>query len=319
MGTSARTLQLLSLLQGRRYWSGAALAQRLEVSLRTLRRDVELLRELGYPVQAHRGVDGGYQLAPGAVLPPLLLDDEEAVALAVGLQAATTSDVTGMAESALRALAKVVQVMPPGLRTRVDALRAMTVMGAPGAAGTGTEVDPAVLTTTAQACRDDERLVLAYTAADGAASERTVEPYRLVSLGRRWYLVAYDLDRHDWRSFRLDRMRDVRREGSRFRQRTLPAEDAATFVRQGMRSLPASYQVSAVVHAPAAQVQPRLGRWATAEPIDDGSCRVSMRADNLDWAAFTLAVAAADVTDVSPPELREHLQRWVRHLTAGGP
>jgi predicted DNA-binding transcriptional regulator YafY len=319
MSTSARTLQLLSLLQGQRYWPGAALASRLEVSLRTLRRDVERLRELGYPVQAHRGVDGGYQLAPGAVLPPLLLDDDEAVALAVGLQAATSSDVAGMAESSLRALAKVVQVMPPRLRARVEALRAMTVSGAPGAAGVGAEVDPAVLTTTAQACRDDERLVLAYTAADGSATTRTVEPHRLVSLGRRWYLVAYDLQRHDWRSFRLDRIGGVEREGSRFRQRELPAEDAAAFVRQGMRSLPVSYEVSAVVRAPAAQVQPRLGPWAVAEHLDDRSCRLRMRADSLDWAAFALAVTAADVTDVAPPELEEHLRRWVEHLTAGAP
>ncbi len=146
MGTSARTLQLLSLLQGQRYWPGTELAERLAVSLRTLRRDVERLRDLGYPVQAHRGVDGGYQLAAGAVLPPLVLD-EEAVALAVGLQAATNNAVPGMAESSVRALAKVVQVMPPRLRGRVDALRAMTVTGAYGGAGTGAEVDPAVLTT----------------------------------------------------------------------------------------------------------------------------------------------------------------------------
>jgi predicted DNA-binding transcriptional regulator YafY len=192
----------------------------------------------------------------------------------------------------------------------------MTVSGAPGPAGAGAEVDPTVLTTTAQACRDDERLVLDYTAADGAASTRTVEPHRLVSLGRRWYLVAYDLQRHDWRSFRLDRIGGVDREGSRFRQRELPAEDAAAFVRQGMRALPVTYDVSAVVRAPAAQVQPRLGPWAVAEHLDDHACRVHMRTDSLDWAAFALAVAAADVTDVAPPELEEHLRRWVEHLTA---
>ncbi len=316
MGTSERTLQLLSLLQGQRYWPGAELAQRLEVSLRTLRRDVERLRDLGYPVTAHRGVDGGYQLAAGAVLPPLVLDDEEAVALAVGLQAATTSAVAGMAESSVRALAKVVQVMPPRLRARVDALRAMTVPGSYGAGWSGPEVDASVLTTVASACRDDERLLLAYTAGDGVDSERTVEPYRLVSLGRRWYLVAYDLDRHDWRTFRLDRVGGLRREGSRFRPRRLPAEDAAAFVRQRMTSLPSPYEVTALLHAPAAEVQPRLGRWATVEPVDVGTCRLRMRADSLDWAAFSLAVAAADATEVEPPELRQHVRRWAQRLTA---
>jgi predicted DNA-binding transcriptional regulator YafY len=131
--------------------------------------------------------------------------------------------------------------------------------------------------------------------------------------------VAYDLDRHDWRSFRLDRIGDLQREGSRFRQRELPAEDAAAFVRQGMRTLPVSYDVSALAHAPAAQVQPRLGRWAVAEPVDHATCRIRMRADSLDWAAFALAVAAVDITEVAPPELREHLQRWAGHLTAVRP
>src|SRR3954462_4975793 len=204
--TSSRTLRLLSLLQSRRHWAGADLAGRLGISVRTLRRDVDRLRELGYPVEAQRGVDGGYALAPGAALPPLVLDDDEAVALAVGLQAAATVELAGMAETSVRALAKGVQVMPARLRRRVDALRAMTVPGAWGNPGTGGAVDPAVLTAVALACRDTERLAFEYTAADGARRGRPVEPFRLVSLGRRWYLVGYDLDRGDWRTFRLDRV-----------------------------------------------------------------------------------------------------------------
>src|SRR3954470_19660730 len=169
-----RTLRLLSLMQGRRDWSGVALAGRLGVSVRTLRRDVERLRELGYPVEAQRGVDGGYALTPGAALPPLVLDDDEAVALAVGLQAAAAVEVAGMAETSVRALAKVVQVMPARLRRRVDALRAMTVPGAWGAQTAEGGVEPAVLTTVALACRDSERLAFDYTAAGGARTERSV-------------------------------------------------------------------------------------------------------------------------------------------------
>src|SRR5215217_1630885 len=160
---SARTLRLLSLLQQRRYWAGPDLADRLGVSVRTLRRDVDRLRELGYPVEAQRGVDGGYQLAPGAALPPLVLDDEEAVALTVGLQTAAQSAIAGTAESSVRALAKVVQVMPPGLRRRVEALRAVTEPA--GWGSTTAVVDPESLAVVAQACRDAERLAFGYTAA----------------------------------------------------------------------------------------------------------------------------------------------------------
>src|SRR4051794_3447597 len=172
--TSSRTLRMLSLLQAQRYWPGPELADRREVSVRTLRRDVERLRELGYPVQAHRGVDGGYQLAAGAALPPLVLDDEEAVALTVGLQAAAQGGVAGVAEASVRALAKVVPVMPPRLRRRVEALRTATV---PAAGDGGPAVDPGVLTAVAQACRDAERLEFVHTAADGDRTERHVEPF----------------------------------------------------------------------------------------------------------------------------------------------
>jgi predicted DNA-binding transcriptional regulator YafY len=309
--TSSRTLRLLSLLQTHRYWPGAELADRLEVSVRTLRRDVDRLRELGYPVEAHRGVDGGYQLAAGAAMPPLVLDDEEAVALAVGLQAAAQGGVAGVAEASVRALAKVVPVMPPRLRRRVEALRMATV---PSTFSGGPAVDPGVLTAVAQACRDTERLEFGYAAADGTRSERLVEPFRLVPLGRRWYLVAYDLHRHDWRSFRLDRLTDPRRTGARFRPRELPADDAAAYVRAKLRTLPTSYEVELLVEAPAEAVEARIGRWAGVEAAGAGRCRLRMNTDSLDWAAFAVGTLGAEVTVVSPPELREHLQRWGERL-----
>jgi len=311
---SVRTLRLLALLQTRRYWAGADLADRLGVSLRTLRRDVDRLRELGYPVEAQRGVDGGYALAPGAALPPLVLDDEEAVALAAGLQAAAQGAVAGIAETSVRALAKVVQVMPVRLRRRVDALRAMTVPVEWGSGGAGPTVDPGVLTTVALACRDGERLEFQYTAADGPRTDRSVEPHRLVSLGRRWYLVGYDLTRHDWRSFRLDRLRGPRGTGVRFGPRRLPAEDVAAFVRQRMGAYPAQYAVDAVVRAPAGDVRRRIGRWASVDEDGEAACRVRMDADDLDWAATGLAMTAADFTVVSPPELVDHLQRMAGRI-----
>ena len=273
--TSTRTLRLLSLLQARRYWPGPELAGRLQVSPRTLRRDIDRLRELGYPILAQRGVAGGYQLAAGAALPPLLVEDEEAVALVIGLQAAAQSAVEGIAESSVRALAKVVQVMPARLRRQVEALGAMTVPARWGSA-TQPSVDPGTLTTTALACRDSERIHFAYTAADGRQTDRHVEPHRLVQLGRRWYLVGYDLVRHDWRSFRLDRLAEPRGSGARFRPRTLPTADAATFVRAGIKNVATSYDVEILVEAPAASVRDRIGRWATVEEAAPGRCRVRM-------------------------------------------
>ena len=316
--TSSRTLRLLSLLQTHRCWPGPQLADRLGVSVRTLRRDIDRLRELGYPVDANRGVDGGYQLAPGAALPPLVLDDEEAVALAVGLQAAAQAGVSGIAESSVRALAKVVQVMPPRLRRRVDALQAMTVPA--GWRSATPSADPTTLTTLAQACRDSERLEFSYTAASGARSDRQVEPLRLVSLGRRWYLVAYDLGRHDWRSFRVDRLAAPQRTGARFRARALPAEDAAAFVRRSVEQVPVGWAVEVLVEAPVPAVQAVVERWGTAEDAGDGRCRLTMRADSLDWPAMVIGALGADVEVVSPPELLDHLRGWATTFDrAAGP
>ncbi len=308
--TSSRTLRLLSLLQSRRYWPGTELAGRLGVSARTLRRDVDRLRALGYPVEAQRGVAGGYQLSVGAVLPPLVLDDDEAVALGVGLQTAVQGGgVAGIEESSVRALAKVVQVMPARLRRRIDTLAAMTVP-APWS-GPDTSVDPDDLTTIAQACRDTVRLEFAYTARDGTPSERRVEPHRLVLLGRRWYLVAWDMLRSDWRSFRLDRLSAPRSTGAVFVTRELPADDAAEFVRTGMDSQPSRLDVEAVVHAEASLVRSRIGRWATVEPIDGGRCRLRMSADSPDWVLLTLGSVDAEFDVVRPPEVVERARQWI--------
>ncbi|MBO0870102.1 MAG: YafY family transcriptional regulator [Micromonosporaceae bacterium] len=311
--TSSRTLRLLSLLQARRYWPGAELAQRLQVSARTLRRDIDRLRELGYPVEAQRGVDGGYQLAAGAALPPLVVDDEEAVALAIGLRAAAQDAGEGIAEATVRALAKVVQVMPGRLRRRVEALSAMTVPAGWGGAGGG-GLDPALLTQLAVACRDSERLRFSYTAADGRHTERQVEPHRLVALRRRWYLVGYDLTRHDWRSFRLDRLSSARGTGTRFRPRELPAADAAAFVRAGIDQARVGHEVEAIVDAPGATVRQRIGRWSTVEDADDQRCRVRMSVDDLDWAVMALVTLDADFQVVSPAELLDRIHDWGHRL-----
>ncbi len=309
---TARLLRLLSLLQTHRYWPGGELAGRLDVSVRTLRRDVERLRELGYPVQAQRGVDGGYQLAAGAALPPLVLDDEEAVALALALMNAAGSPVAGVAEAAVRALAKVTQVLPKRLQRRVEALRGVTEpAGPPPAAVT---VSPAALTTVAQACRDSDRLEFDYRAANGTSTERRVEPHRLVSLGRRWYLVGYDLSRHEWRTFRLDRLTGARATGVRFAPRRLPAPDAASFVRSGLREVASQHSITADVSAPAELVRSRIGRWVEIVTESESKCSVRIRADSMDWAVLALGMTGADFRVTGPPEFCDYLADWSARL-----
>ncbi|MFF1614701.1 helix-turn-helix transcriptional regulator [Amycolatopsis sp. NPDC058278] len=312
--TSSRALRLLSLLQTHRHWPGPELAGRLEVSERTLRRDIERLRDLGYPVQAARGTDGGYQLSPGAVLPPLLLDDEEAVALAVGMGDAAQSGIAGIEEAAVRALTKVVQVLPPRLRARVDAVRAMTV----SPASTGPIVASGTLTAVARACRDEERLRFGYTARGAAPAEREVEPHRLVAQGGRWYLVAYDLTRHDWRSFRLDRLTGPRPTGARFRPRELPAENAAAFV-QTSTGAAAPHTVRVLVHAPEARVRQVVGQWGTVEPTGPDSCHLTMTSAGLDWPTQALGNVGADFEVLGPPEFAAHLHEWGSRFLRAAP
>jgi predicted DNA-binding transcriptional regulator YafY len=297
-------LRLLSLLQTHRHWSGDELAVRLEVSPRTVRRDVERLRELGYPVRASRGVAGGYQLEAGASLPPLLLEDDEAVAITAALSTAAAGAAAGTEESALRALSKIVQVMPARLRRRVAAIQDYTVP----VVFPGPTVDASVLACLAQACRDDERLEFGYTARDASETRRRVEPHRLVTLGRRWYLVGYDLDRLDWRTYRADRLAEPRLTGVRFRQRTLPAADAAEFVRRGIDAARPHIAVEVRVLAPAGEVEPLVGRWASVAPADGGCCLVRMDVDTLDWPVLLLGSLDADFEVLAPPELVTRLR-----------
>ncbi|MFK3980319.1 helix-turn-helix transcriptional regulator [Micromonospora sp. NPDC050397] len=304
--TPGRLLRLLSLLQTPRDWPGSELAERLRVSTRTVRRDVDRLRELGYPVRATKGTSGGYRLAAGKAMPPLLLDDEEAVAIAVGLRIAAGHPVDGIEEASVRALAKVVQVLPSRLRHRVGTFAAATV---PMLVGDGTSVDPQTLTVLASAATAHERLRFDYRSGDGTPSRRLVEPYRLVAAGRRWYLLAYDNHRDDWRIFRVDRIGDPRSTGVRVPPREPPEPDAAAFVIRRMYSLAPTYRVRATVHLPADQVTARLGTApGEVEPVDDRSCRLDGHADTLEWLATRLLLLGCEFEVHEPPELVEHLR-----------
>lgn len=307
--TSSRTLRLLSLLQARRYWPGPRLAEELGVSARTLRRDVDRLRELGYPVDAQPGVDGGYALAAGASLPPLVVDDDEATALAVAIQSHLATGDGG--DAALRALTKVVQVMPRRLRARLDAVRSTTT-SAPWTADTGAPVDPAVLSTLALGCRDRERVRFDYVAAAGSASSRLVEPAQLVALGRRWYLVGYDLDRHDWRTFRIDRIVTADSTGTAFPPRTPPFDDVATYVRSRVLgdAHAGRYHVSVVVETSADAVRALVGRWADVRADSPRRCTMTMETDSLEAPLFALGSLGAEFSVVSPPDLAALARDW---------
>lgn len=319
--TSSRTLRLLSLLQARRYWPGPTLADRLEVSVRTLRRDIDRLRELGYPVEAARGVDGGYQLAAGAALPPLVIDDDEAVALAVAIQTQVDTPDAGDAadDAAVRALTKIVQVMPARLRRRVEAVRGATTRASWGSVSATAPLDSDVLLTLAQGCRDTERIRFRHRRVDGTESSRHVEPHRLVALGRRWYLVGYDLDRGDWRTFRVDRISDARQTGARFGPRRLPFDDVADYVRTAVSTAggrTTEIRAELIIHAPAEQIRAGFGHWSQITEIDAGSCRMIMTSDSMDWPLFAAGSVGVPVTLVSPPELITAARDWSERLRA---
>ena len=313
--TSARLLRVLSLMQTRRDWTGADLAGRLGVDVRTVRRDVDKLRALGYPIDAAPGVAGGYRLGAGASMPPLLLDDEEAVAVAVGLRSAAGGSVAGMAETSVRALAKLEQLMPSRLRHRIETVSAVTV---PVVAG-GTVVSADVLTAVASACRDHHRLRFDYRGRDGTESLRTTEPHRLVHTGRWWYLVAYDVDRADWRTFRLDRLTPRTPTGPRFVPRE-PPRDAATYVSQATASAPYEFQAEVRMHAPAAVVadvaSPRASR---IEPIDDETCMLHAGSNSLDELALYIALKGVDFDVLEPPELAAHVRVLGQRLSNAAP
>jgi predicted DNA-binding transcriptional regulator YafY len=309
--TASRLLQLLSLLQAGRAWPGAELADRLDTSQRTVRRDVERLRELGYPVQSTSGPAGGYRLRAGTAMPPLLLEDDEAIAIAVGLGTAARASVSGIEESALRALVKLEQVLPAHLRRRVRAIGQATV--APPLSGP--TVDAEHLTAIATACRDRECLRFAYEARDGTASRRLVEPHALVHLARRWYLLAWDRDRGDWRTFRVDRLARPSVDGRRFAPRALPARDAASFVERSIADRPNRFQARVRLHAPVEQVSRRLSPYAgTIEPIDERSCRYETGDDDIGWLALRVAMLGVDFEIEEPPELGDALRELAGRL-----
>jgi len=358
--TSARLLRLLSLLQSRRDWRGTELASRLGVGLRTVRRDVDRLRDLGYPVEATPGAAGGYWLGAGAALPPLLLDDDEAVAVAISLHTAAVSSVAGLEETSLRALTKLQQMLPSRLRHRISAFHATTVpLTGPGLAADS--VDPDLLTAVAAACRDHRRLRLRYRSraapgrgsgsqpgrgfgaalnsetdgnfgnggtGQGSASDlssaarrenvtaeesltvRVVEPHRLVHTPRRWYLLAWDVDRADWRTFRVDRIAGpLGPPGARFAPRPLPSDDPAAYVSQAISSAPYRYQARILVHAPADDVARRSSPTAgRIEPVDADRCILHTGSNSLDELALYIGLKGFDVEVLDPPELVETLR-----------
>ncbi|MCG5220623.1 WYL domain-containing protein [Streptosporangium soli] len=301
---SGRLLQLLSLLQTPKEWPGTELANRLGVTTRTIRRDIDRLRELGYPVHASQGNVGGYRLTAGTAMPPLLLDDEEAVAIGLGLRTAATAAVTGMEEPSLRALAKLEQVLPQRLRRRVASLSRATVILPPTP---GPTTDAEALTALAAACLLHERVRFAYTTANGQTSRRLVEPHRLVASGRLWYLVAFDAERSAWRSFRLDRLTDVQRTGVHLPARELPGGlDALTWVKRAI--VAGSIQATVLLHAPIQRAAEQVPAWqGELEPVDEHTCRLRTHADTPHYLAYRLTLLPMDYTLLDPPLLAEHL------------
>jgi predicted DNA-binding transcriptional regulator YafY len=304
--TSARLLRLLSLLQTRRDWTSGELATRLGVTTRTIRNDVDRLRGLGYPVEARPGVAGGYRLGAGGTLPPLLLDDDEAVAIAIGLRTAASGSIAGIEETSVRALAKLQQVLPSRLRHRVSSFQSH-MLPMPSS---GPQVDPDVLTVIASACRDHERLRFDYRTHSGAASQRSVEPYRLINDRRRWYLVAWDVDRDAWRTFRVDRIEPRTPAGPRFTPRALPPDREVTAqVARGVGEATWRYRARVIVHAPATWVQGRLPIPVDVESLGHDRCAFEPGSDHPQMLALYLGMLDADFEIVDSPELVDSLRK----------
>ena len=305
LSTSARLLRLLGLLQARRDWTGAELADRLAVTTRTVRSDVDRLRRLGYPVDASPGVSGGYRLGVGAALPPLLLDEEEAVAIALGLRAAAAGTVAGLEETSHRALTKLEHVLPGHVRRRLETVQqATTAIPSPGPA-----VRADILAALAAACRNHERLRFDYRGHDGTAAYRMVEPYQLVHAHNRWYLVAFDLDRAGWRTFRADRIDPRANPGPRFTPREPPGGDLVAWVTERLATAMWMFRARVRVHAPAETIVRRLPPGAgLVEPIDEGSCYYHAGSDNPEMLALWLGWLGADFDVDGPPELVAELR-----------
>jgi len=313
--TSARLLRLLSLFQVQRYWSGADLSDRLDVTARTLRRDVDRLRSLGYPVHSTSGTAGGYQLGAGATLPPLLLDDDEAVAVALGLRTSASS-VTGIEEASMRALMKLEQVLPPRLGHRVAALHAFIVpLGSRDSTNRGSTVDAERLSAIAGACRDQEGIRFSYNNRTGAPSARIVEPHRLVHTGYRWYLVAWDLVRKDWRTFRVDRIEGKLKTSTRFKPRKPPDGDFAAFVSKSLSQVPYPYQARVTLDVPVDAVAKRIPPSAgVLEAIDDSSCMLRTGSHSLEGITIHLSLLGVGFRVHEPPELIDYIRQLTERL-----
>ncbi|GAB3794746.1 YafY family protein [Humibacter antri] len=307
--TASRVLELLSLLQTHRQWQGPELADRLAVTERTLRRDIERLRDLGYRVDAVRGAAGGYRLEAGTRLPPLLLTEDEAVTIAVGLRSAAAQGLVDGEHTTLSAMAKFEQLLPPALRTRTDALAAALRTSSSG----GVPVSAGRIGTLALACRDAERIRFAYQAGDGSESIRSVEPHAVVSQGRSWFLLAWDRDREDWRTFRLDRIENIFGTRVRFEPRPVPGGDAAEYVRAGIRSVRAPLRLDVVLHARIEDVRARLGGWG-AGLLDEGAdrCVWPLSGESIAHLVATLAWVPSDLEF----ELRGDRALLMRVMTA---
>ena len=298
---STRLLQLLAMLQARRDWSGQELASRLEVSTRTIRTDIERLRDLGYPVDATPGVGGGYRLGSGATMPPLLLDDDEVIAVSIGLRTTTAAGVTGIEEASLRALVKLEQLMPSRLRHRIDAIRAATV----SVPGTGPTVDPEALSAIAGAIRGSERLRFDYVDHEGNQTIRTGEPERLVIWGRRWYLLAWDVARDDWRTFRVDRITPKLPTGPRFKPRTLTDEEASTYVQRSAGTATWRYRARICIHASAEQVRALLPLAVSVSTDGPNRCIIEVGSDTPHQLALYIGLLDADFDILEPADLAD--------------
>ncbi|WP_156253949.1 helix-turn-helix transcriptional regulator [Pseudactinotalea terrae] len=316
--TTERILALLNLLQTHRHWAGRELAARLAVTERTVRRDIDRLRGLGYRVTSAPGVEGGYRLAPGNALPPLLLNDDEAVTIGIGLRLAATQRLVDGPHTTLSALAKIEQVLPPQLRARVNALAAAI---RPTAVDRGSVVSGPVLGELALACRDRERLRFTYVSAAGEQTERRVEPHVLAPADRHWYLLAWDLDRDDWRTFRVDRLSEVAHTHMRFEPRPITPEEADELIFVSTSGVRTKVQADIVIEMSLHEMTQWFGNWSRGASEDaDGRTRWPAGGNDVREMMYAMSWVPPGVgyqTDLAEPhrsELREILERMVRAL-----
>lgn len=311
-GPTSRLLTLLSLLQTSRTWSGSELAERLDVTHRTVRRDIDRLREMGYPIDADLGAHGGYRLVAGTSMPPLLLEDDEAIAVALGLRTVAVQGLPELEDAGIRALTKLSQSLPSRLRHRVRTLGAAAMTRSPGPE---MAVDPDILTVLAAATANRERVRMAYEDRSGVVSARHVEPQRLVAVRQRWYLLAFDLDRDDWRHFRADRISAPRATGARARA-LMPDDDVLAHLERAERAMAPTYRADVTLRLPfdtaRARLRDHLGDGEIAPEGDDTRWRST--ADTVEWLATRLLALDCRFVLHGPQELREHLA-WIHERT----